>query len=175
MDITSLIIGIAVLGVFSLPVIIFTRNHYKHKNYLLREVSNRAKSQSLQIDQKEIWRKRFLGLDTKSLKLISADSTAGEVSLQVIDLSRVGEVQIRESYSKEGAGQGKNLNKMFLECKGRKSGDTLEIITLYEDDIDQYPDFEKLRATKWKKLVEDAIAAQRKTVAPEKKAAILQN
>ena len=112
MDLGSAIIGIIVLGVFTLPFIITNRSRNKIKKQYLKSLLNIAEHNNCQIDQHEIFGSFAIGLDETKKFVFFYRQTKNNVKEQSINL---GLIQNCRVVNISRATNSKNRNEQVID------------------------------------------------------------
>ena len=86
MNITTTIIGLAILMLFIAPVILFMRNSKRKTGKLIDRIHAEALKSGLTIDESDSWNETAIGIDDKNGKVICVDISHGEEDIRIISL-----------------------------------------------------------------------------------------
>ena len=89
MDLSAIIIGLAILGLFLFPVILISRSGKKKMKRLSDEIMTEASKNELTISENDSWNESAIGMDVKNDKIIFIDESHSEKVVRLINLKDV--------------------------------------------------------------------------------------
>lgn len=157
MDTASTLIGLGLLAVFVLPVIfLIWQQNTKEKKRLksLKEISSKN---NLNTDTVEVSATLYLGLDSKSKKLLVVEPT-NNMQHQVLDLLKIKTTKVSTLQIDENS---KYIKRISLDLSGNiKDRKLTEIIFYDEDDNENNDASERLIvANKWNQIISEKLSA----------------
>lgn len=98
MDTTILLIGVAIVAAFVIPMYYINKHGKAHKQKKMQELESFAQSNGLKLTDIEYFKDKTLALDRGSRKLVYIDHAG---STQIIDLANVSNVKLDREYENE--------------------------------------------------------------------------
>lgn len=157
MDTASTLIGLGLLAIFVLPILfLIWQQNTKEKNRLksLKEISLKN---NLLTDMVEISSTLFLGLDSKSKKLLVVEPTKN-MQHQVLDLSEIKNTKVS---TLQLTGNGNRIRRVSLDLSGKSQHQKFTEIIFYNEDDNENTDANSrlLIANKWNRIITEKISA----------------
>ena len=165
MKIDMILVFAVVTGMVAIPYIafiLFGSGRTKKLNARLRE---EAKLKGFNLEQKENWNGREIGLDTQKGQLLFGQLVDDKATVQHLDLNTINRILVHEvvvSKKIDGKHQ-QTLEAVNLEFIPKNS-ESSHILSFYNSEIDPAQNYELNRARKWKELIEAQLTVSNRSV-----------
>ena len=144
---------ILIITLFS-PFIYFMLKGLKNKSSAKKHINDLLKDNGIVYDQKEFWRKSFIGLSADKKTVTFIQLHEGKPVVNSISLEDVKHCNIIRSNERENAVGLKNLD---LEFVFKTAGKPQVRINFFNIDTDLNEDFELHRIETWHALIKNAM------------------
>lgn len=155
MDSSSIIIGLAILALVTLPFLIISIRNRSKENQNIKEFIQTGLKYGLELSETEQWGNRLLGMDPVKRKILYRQFNDDQFTETLFDLSEAKSCTLLvTNLQVAGASQAPDKIEIVFKQKGSKTIDNLQ---LFNSDIDQivYTQFEI--GEKWTKLINETL------------------
>ena len=155
MNIATTIIGLALLGLFILPVIFISKSGRGKEKRLLKEVLAEASKNELIITESDSWNESALGIDEKNDKIIYIDESGTEKINTIFSLKDVKSFKTIPDFKtkKRQNSNYKNEKKLSLSFIFMDPAKSDINITFYIAGFGKMTDAEQLLFEKWSAVI----------------------
>jgi len=156
MNTFSLIFGLAILGLFLIPVFYFQRTQNKAMRELAKSFKQFAASNSINISKSDFWDNMYgIGIDDKNNKVLYVKHNNQNDVVAVLDMNDVDKCTIEKLTENHHTKRNhetvvNHVNLVITHSNGNKNKDLLEF---YDESVSPRLNSELVLAEKWQKLI----------------------
>ncbi|WP_037318495.1 hypothetical protein [Salegentibacter sp. Hel_I_6] len=157
MDTASTLIGLGLLALFVLPILFLIWQQNSKEKIRLKSLKAISSNNNLLTDMVEVSATLFLGLDSKSKKLLVVEPT-NNMQHQVLDLSEIKNTKVNTLKLNENSN---SIKRISLDLSGKSEHKKLTEIIFYDEDDNENNDASErlIVANKWKQIITEKISA----------------
>ena len=151
MDLTTTIIGVAILALCILPLAMAHNKKKKKEQQLLQALTDLAGSYSCKISQHDLWQNTAIGIDESAKCVFFIKNSNGDGSLQKVHLAGV-----RGSHINGNADLAR-AEKLELILVHASVNEPETVLEFYNPEISMQLHDELLLVKKWQDIIQQAI------------------
>ncbi|WP_146185876.1 hypothetical protein [Flavobacterium album] len=151
MDLSTTIIGVALLAICLVPLVLAHNKKKKKQQQLLKALTGLAESYSCKITQHDLWQNTAIGIDENAKCVFFVKNTDGANSLQKVHLAA-----INDAYSNGDPDPvaSEKLELLMVHAGGKEFDIALEF---YNPEVSMQINDEWILLKKWQGILQEAI------------------